>query len=305
MTAAIHFPNDLRDWIVRGLAAGHAGPVLAERLSANDMAPQFARALVEAIEHAVRTGAPLPEGSLSVPTEDDYDIGMPRLSAESLIRTADREIRVLARARRPCTAILESVLSEAECDELIALGRPRLAPSTVVDPASGQDRPVTHRSSAGMFFRLQENPLVATLDRRISELMNLPVDNGEGIQLLHYPTHALTTPHFDFLSTGNAANVASLARSGQRVSTLIIYLNDVPAGGATVFPELGWSVLPRKGNAVYFEYVDTRGRCDERSLHAGAPVLAGEKWIATKWMRSRRFVPSGMLASEGMQVTQR
>ena len=68
------------------------------------------------------------------------------------------------------------------------------------------------------------------------------------------------------------------------------YLNDVPAGGQTIFPALGWATSPLRGNAVYFEYSDDRGQVDARSLHASAPVTQGEKWVVTKWMRQRRFV---------------
>jgi prolyl 4-hydroxylase len=141
-----------------------------------------------------------------------------------------------------------------------------------------------------MFFRPQENPLVARLDRRLSELMNLPIENGEGLQVLHYPEGAQFPPHFDFLQETNAANRASVARSGQRISSLITYLNDVEAGGETVFPAVGWTVFPQRGNAVYFEYCNGRGQVDHRSLHGGCPVLRGEKWVATKWMRQRQFV---------------
>jgi prolyl 4-hydroxylase len=143
-----------------------------------------------------------------------------------------------------------------------------------------------------MFFRLEESDFIARLDRRISALMNLPLENGEGLQVLHYPQGAGSEPHFDYLAPTNAANRESIARSGQRVSTLVTYLNDVPAGGQTVFPQLGWAVSPLRGNACYFEYGDDAGRVDTRSLHASAPVVRGEKWVATKWMRQQRFVPA-------------
>jgi prolyl 4-hydroxylase len=74
------------------------------------------------------------------------------------------------------------------------------------------------------------------------------------------------------------------------MSTLIVYLNDVVEGGATAFPEIGLSVTPRRGHAVYFEYANSRQQLDGKSLHAGAPVIRGEKWAMTKWMRTRRFV---------------
>jgi prolyl 4-hydroxylase len=108
--------------------------------------------------------------------------------------------------------------------------------------------------------------------------------------VLRYGPSTRTTPHFDFLIPSNAANRASLARSGQRVSSLVIYLNHVASGGETVFPEIGLSVVPQPGNAVYFEYTNSQQQVDYKSLHAGAPVLEGEKWAVTKWMRTQRFV---------------
>ena len=72
-----------------------------------------------------------------------------------------------------------------------------------------------------------------------------------------------------------------------------MYLNDVPAGGATVFPDLGLEVAPRRGHGVYFEYANAAGQVDDATLHAGAPVELGEKWVLTKWMRARPFVVAG------------
>jgi prolyl 4-hydroxylase len=213
-----------------------------------------------------------------------------RLKAGPVLRTCDREVHVLARSLQPVLAVLSNVMSAEECQELIALAKPRLAPSTIVDLDSGQDVVAAYRNSFGMFFRLQETAFISRLDRRISELMNLPVENGEGLQVLYYPTGAASAPHVDFLQITNEASRASIARSGQRVSTMVTYLNDVPAGGETSFPELGWAITPRLGNAAYFEYCDGQGFVDWRSLHAGSPVLAGEKWVASKWMRQRQFV---------------
>ena len=82
---------------------------------------------------------------------------------------------------------------------------------------------------------------------------------------------------------------AYLVHGGQRVASLVIYLNDVDAGGETVFPQVGLSIAPAKGSAVYFAYTDAQSRCDPLSFHGGAPVERGEKWIATRWMRELPF----------------
>ena len=68
-----------------------------------------------------------------------------------------------------------------------------------------------------------------------------------------------------------------------------MFLNDVPGGGATEFPEIELTVMPRRGCAVYFEYCNQAGELDPRCLHAGRPVTEGEKWVVTKWLRQRPY----------------
>ena len=72
------------------------------------------------------------------------------------------------------------------------------------------------------------------------------------------------------------------------MGSLVMYLNDVEDGGETIFPEIGFSVIPRRGHAVYFAYCNSRNQGDPLTLHGGAPVRRGEKWIATKWLRQHR-----------------
>jgi prolyl 4-hydroxylase len=251
-----------------------------------------ADAIVAAYVDARRRGVAPPADSIELP--DDAPARAPaRLPPGTRIDAGDREVLVHMRTDDPVVATLGNVLDADECRALIELARPRLKPSTLVDPATGRDVVSDRRTSWGMFFRLEEDAFIARIDRRLSRLMNLPLDHGEGLQVLHYPEGAGSEPHFDYLQPSNAANRESVLRSGQRVSTLVTYLDDVPAGGQTVFPALGWAVSPLRGNAVYFEYGDDRGRVDARSLHASAPVTRGEKWVVTKWMRQRRFVPAG------------
>jgi putative prolyl 4-hydroxylase alpha subunit len=76
---------------------------------------------------------------------------------------------------------------------------------------------------------------------------------------------------------------------GQRIGTVVMYLNDVPEGGETAFPDIGFSAKPIKGSAVYFEYQNADGQLDYRCLHAGMPVIRGDKWIMTKWLRERPY----------------
>jgi prolyl 4-hydroxylase len=291
MGMVVNFSSELRAWILHNLNRGCAPADLVGSMVDQKFDPGIAHALVDAFVLARGAGVDPPEESLTPDlAAPEYHYEMPRLAPGTVIRTSDRAIPVLVRTQQSVLAVLEGVLSAEECAELVELSRDRLKPSTVVDPRTGENTIAEYRDSHGMFFRLEETPFVARLDRRISEVMNCPVDNGEGLQVLRYGPGTRTTPHFDFLTPSNATNRQSLARSGQRISTMVIYLNDVVSGGETIFPEVGLSVSPKKGNAVYFEYCNTRNQVDYKSLHASAAVAEGEKWAVTKWMRERRFL---------------
>ena len=294
MAINVRLSSELKDWITHNLNRGCAPAALVDSMVGQNFDPQIARGLVDAFVNARAEGTPPPEGSVNLDgSTPEYRYETPRLPAGNVIRTDDREIKVLQRLDRPVIALLEGVLSAQECAELTEMARPRLRPSTVVDPQSGADTIAQYRNSEGMFFRPGENELISRLDARIAQLMNIPAERGEGLQVLRYGPGGHTAPHFDFLIPSNPANVASINRSGQRVGTLMVYLNDVPRGGETVFPEIGLAVCPRQGNAVCFEYANSREQLDASSLHAGAPVIEGEKWAVTKWMRARKFVPGG------------
>jgi prolyl 4-hydroxylase len=291
MTITVNLSTGLRALITDGLQRGQPPAALIESLVGNRLEPRIAAAVVDVFVKARTAGIAPPEHRVELEMEAPrYEYEAPRIAAGNVIRVANREFRVLQRLEQPIIVTLEQMLTDEECERLIALARPRLRPSTVVDPRSGADAVVDYRSSDGMFFRPLEVPFIAELDERVAALMNCPVENGEGLQVLRYGPGGQYPPHFDFKIPSNAANSQSIARSGQRISTLIIYLNDVAEGGETVFPEVGLSVVPRRGNGLYFEYTNSRMQVDQKSRHAGAPVGAGEKWIATKWMRARRFI---------------
>ncbi|HVW27415.1 MAG TPA: 2OG-Fe(II) oxygenase [Polyangiaceae bacterium] len=291
MSVVVRFSPELGPWLREGFAAGKPEAELVSTMTAEGMNGAVARAIVKAFVTARQSGVASPKDALVLDeTELEYVDEPGRLSAGTRFIAEGRAVSVLFRVERPCAAVLGGVLTAEECKHVIELARPRLAPSTVVDPATGKDVVAHYRDSFGMFFRPAENPFIAGLDARIAAIMGLPAAHGEGLQVLHYPAGAGSAPHFDFLEPSNAANRASIARSGQRVSTLVSYLNPVEGGGETAFPHLGWAVSPVPGNAVYFEYANSIGQVDRRTLHGSNRVIAGEKWVLSKWMRARPFV---------------
>ena len=199
----------------------------------------------------------------------------------------DRQVQVLLTMQNPRVVVFGGLLSDAECDALVAAAAPRMARSETVVNETGGNEVNAARTSDGMFFGRGELPICQTVEARIAALVNWPLVNGEGLQVLHYRPGAEYKPHHDYFDPAQPGMAAVLRRGGQRVGTIVMYLNTPEQGGATVFPDVQLEVAPIKGNAVFFSY--DRPHAITRSLHGGAPVLAGEKWVATKWLREREF----------------
>ncbi len=187
----------------------------------------------------------------------------------------------------PSLCVIDGFLAAHECDDLMQAAGSRLTRSETVQVATGGSEVNAARTSEGMFFERGESELCARIEARIAQLLDWPVERGEGLQILRYQVGAEYKPHFDYFDPRHTGTPAILKRGGQRVGTLIMYLNTPAQGGATVFPDAGLSVAPLKGRAVFFSY--DRADPATRTLHGGAPVIKGEKWVATKWLRQGRF----------------
>lgn len=191
----------------------------------------------------------------------------------------DREIDIVTRLEEPLIVVLGNVLSNEECDELIRMSMDKMKRSKI-----GMTREENElRTSSSMFIEESENDTVARVEKRISAIMNIPIEHGEGLQILQYTPGQQYKAHYDFFSS------SSKMVNNNRISTLVMYLNDVKQGGETFFPKLNLSVTPKKGMAVYFEYFYNDQALNDLTLHGGAPVITGEKWVATQWMRKQRI----------------
>lgn len=221
----------------------------------------------------------------------DYVNDVVPVAQGNRIDLGDRVVEVGTRIAKPCVISFSNFLSDEECAQVIERATPRLTPSTVINPATGKGEVTNHRQSEGGLFKRGEDEFIAMIEARISRLINQPVENGEGMAILHYNPGDQYHPHYDYFPIQNPGSHVRMQIGGQRICTFIMYLNDVAEGGATHFPEAGITIHPKKGSALYFQYCNEEGKVDPLTLHAGLPVLAGEKWIMTKWMRQRLFGP--------------
>ncbi|WP_313562706.1 2OG-Fe(II) oxygenase [Diaphorobacter nitroreducens] len=274
---------ELRQWILDQSGAGIATPALIEAMRNAGWADSVAVRAVEEVLRAHLDGAVQPQGLLPAVPVPEPDIA----DAPLFIDVGDRQVEVLMSMAHPRVVLFGNLLSPEECQAIIDAAQPRMARSLTVQTTTGGEEVNADRTSDGMFFQRGETPVVQRLEERIARLVRWPIQNGEGLQVLHYRPGAEYKPHYDYFDPDQPGTSTIVRRGGQRVATLVIYLNNPLKGGGTTFPDVPLEVAPRQGNAVFFSY--ERPHPSTRTLHGGASVIEGEKWIATKWLREREF----------------
>uniref|UniRef100_J3N3S1 procollagen-proline 4-dioxygenase n=1 Tax=Oryza brachyantha TaxID=4533 RepID=J3N3S1_ORYBR len=193
----------------------------------------------------------------------------------------------------PRAFLYHNFLSKEECEYLISLARPLMKKSTVVDTSTGGSKDSRVRTSSGMFLRRGLDKIISTIEKRISDYTFIPVENGEGLQVLHYEVGQKYEPHFDYFH-----DEFNTKNGGQRIATLLMYLSDVEEGGETVFPtskansssspfynelsecaKRGLSVKPKMGDALLFWSMRPDGSLDPSSLHGEVPIYCFAQMI--------------------------
>ncbi|MBV8687975.1 MAG: 2OG-Fe(II) oxygenase [Alphaproteobacteria bacterium] len=174
----------------------------------------------------------------------------------------------------------EALLSAAECRYLVEAATPMLAPAAVVDPATGRQRPDPLRVGEGVGFTAPlETPAVHALNRRLAAASGTAVTQGEPLQVLRYRPGGEYRTHFDAIP----------GFANQRTMTFLVWLSDGFEGGETWFETPRLALRGRPGDAILFRNTAPDGRRDPASGHAGLPVKAGEKWLASRWIRARPY----------------
>lgn len=274
---------ELRRWILEQADAGVSPEQTLAAMRSSGWEDQVSiRALEETLKRSLGLVPQDPSLPPGVPVPE------PDLSAQpSKLWAGDREVQVLVSMKHPRVVVFGGLLSDDECDAMVAQSEGRLARSETVTLTQDGSEVNSARTSDGMFFDRGETELCRRIETRLAKLLRWPIENGEGLQVLRYRPGAEYLPHYDYFDPLHASTSTILKRGGQRVGTIVMYLNTPERGGSTIFPDIGLEVLPVKGNAVFFSY--DRPHASTRTLHGGSPVLAGEKWVATKWMREGVF----------------
>lgn len=281
---------ETRTWVISCIEKGQSPDALLQTLIDRGIGEEAAVAfmthtlesrLEELKEKAATRDAPVPDPVTAIP--QPISIEWPSVIRAGSRPNLDRDVQVMFSLDRPRVVLFQNFLSTAECDELIRLSRDRMQASHVIDMDSGNTRADAGRTSSGTAFTRGESPLIERIERRIEALLQWPYERGEALQILRYEVGQEYKPHYDYVDPTQRGAAPFLARGGQRVASLVMYLNTPQDGGGTNFPDAGFEIAAHQGCALYFSY--DRPHPMTRSRHGGMPVRAGEKWVATKWLR--------------------
>ncbi|XP_019504872.1 PREDICTED: prolyl 4-hydroxylase subunit alpha-3 [Hipposideros armiger] len=182
----------------------------------------------------------------------------------------------------PYVVLYHDFVSDSEAQKIRGLAAPWLQRSVV---ASGEKQlPVEYRISKSAWLKDTADPVLVTLDHRIAALTGLDIrpPHAEYLQVVNYGIGGHYEPHFDHATSPSSPLYRM--KSGNRVATFMIYLSSVEAGGATAFIYANFSVPVVKNAALFWWNLRRSGKGDDDTLHAGCPVLVGDKWVANKWI---------------------
>ncbi|NXS63638.1 P4HA3 hydroxylase, partial [Brachypteracias leptosomus] len=195
-----------------------------------------------------------------------------------LLQPAKKELVQL----QPYVALYHDFISDDEAETIKGLAGPWLQRSVV---ASGEkQQKAEYRISKSAWLKDTVDPVVKALERRMAAITGLDLrpPYAEYLQVVNYGLGGHYEPHFDH-ATSRKSPLYRM-KSGNRIATIMVYLSEVEAGGSTAFVYANFSVPVVKNAALFWWNLRRNGAGDGDTLHAGCPVLAGDKWVANKWI---------------------
>jgi prolyl 4-hydroxylase len=183
--------------------------------------------------------------------------------------------------------LVENILTMDECREIIAKAEPRFARSTVV-----ADETVQNSRTSETAWISKDDPLARKVLQKAMEITGKPFANCEDLQVVRYKPGTYYRAHHDSCCEDNKHCKDFESKGGQRVGTLLLYLNSDFTEGQTHFPDFkNLKITARPGSAIFFRPLGTWDkRCHPFALHAGLPIATGTKYVCNIWVRENEFV---------------
>ncbi|KAA8531598.1 hypothetical protein F0562_006307 [Nyssa sinensis] len=199
---------------------------------------------------------------------------------------------------KPRALYFPNFATAEQCQSIIKMAKVHLAPSTLaLRKGETEDNTQGIRTSSGMFISASEDKsgILDLIEEKIARATMIPRTHGEAFNVLRYEVGQKYNSHYDAFNPTEYG-----PQKSHRIASFLLYLSDVEQGGETMFPFenrlnmngnydyqkcIGLKVKPRRGDGLLFYSLFPNGTIDPTSLHGSCPVITGEKWVATKWIR--------------------
>jgi prolyl 4-hydroxylase len=179
----------------------------------------------------------------------------------------------------------KNFITPEECENVINIAKPILTNTTVIG-SEYDEGGKKYRVADGVFIYPGQYELIDNIKKRIAELSKYPIENQEAFHVICYPPGGYYVAHHDFFHpANNDLYMNEIKKGGQRTETWLLYLNDYFEGGETRFPREHEVVVPETGMIVNWNNILETGALNYDSLHSGEPIISGQKWVATIWVR--------------------
>lgn len=183
--------------------------------------------------------------------------------------------------------VYTNFISEKEKKYIIETAEPSFRESKLVSGLISNIR----KSETAWIKR--EDPIVKKIIQRVCKITNIPFENSEKMQVVKYKPNGYYKPHYDASCDDKKECVEFEKNGGQRLVTMLIYLNDDFRGGYTDFPNLKQKYTAKANQGLLFYSLQKDGnKCHPLSLHAGTEIEEGTKYIANIWLREGEYKDS-------------
>jgi prolyl 4-hydroxylase len=184
----------------------------------------------------------------------------------------------------PVVVVFEDFLEAREIEQLLAAAQSKLKQALVSAARSGVESP--GRTGSNCWIPHGYNAVIEELSLRVSDVVGIPLEHAESLQVVHYNESQQYAPHYDAWDAATERGQRCMAKGGQRLVTCLMYLNDPEQGGGTSFPNLDMEIRARKARMLLFHNCHNGSNVRHPdSLHGGMPVIQGEKWACNFWFR--------------------
>ncbi|XP_065216661.1 prolyl 4-hydroxylase subunit alpha-2-like [Planococcus citri] len=182
----------------------------------------------------------------------------------------------------PKILLYREVLYDSEIEKMKAWAAQNLNVATVVARSGQSEKAFNYRISETGFMPNQ-SPEFSNLYKRIEDISEFHLQVGEMWQFLGYMPGGHYAMHSDYLPDKDN----TVQSYGNREISMLFYLNEVSLGGETVFTRLRLAVKPIRGAAILWYNLQADGSYNYKTDHCACPVIIGEKWGFTQWIRSK------------------